>query len=170
MKIRNMLGALVVALAMVVFGAGVAQDMAGQGGVSVAESEQFGPYLTDSQGNALYVFVRNDVEAGTETMSEGLRENVAECTGGCLEAWPPVTADGEVMAEGEGIQTDFLYTSMIGENNQVVYNGYPLYTFANDAQPGDTSGHGIQGNNGTWYLLSPEGNPIPADGAMNDGG
>lgn len=172
-KIRTMLWMLTMALAVLAFGTGVAQDMAGEEGVSVAENDRYGQYLTDSEGNALYVFVRSDMPAiADELVTEGVREIVAECTGGCLEAWPPFTftADGEVAFEGEGLNAESFYTMMIGEFNQVVFNGYPLYTFANDAAPGDTNGQGIEGGNGTWYLMSPDGSPIDASDESEEAG
>ena len=40
---------------------------------------------------------------------------------------------------------------------QVLVNGHPVYTFANDAAPGDVKGQGV---GGIWYALDPAGNMI----------
>jgi predicted lipoprotein with Yx(FWY)xxD motif len=40
---------------------------------------------------------------------------------------------------------------------QVTYNGWPLYYFANDAAPGDTNGQGV---NDVWYVIAPSGEVI----------
>jgi hypothetical protein len=40
---------------------------------------------------------------------------------------------------------------------QVTYNGWPLYYFASDVEPGHTRGHDIEGYGTEWYLVTPEG-------------
>jgi predicted lipoprotein with Yx(FWY)xxD motif len=37
-------------------------------------------------------------------------------------------------------------------NQQVTYNGYPLYTYTGDLHPGDTYGSGLAG---IWSLAAP---------------
>jgi predicted lipoprotein with Yx(FWY)xxD motif len=142
----------------------LAQDAAGPVTVTVAESEEYGPYLADAEGNALYLFVNEEMEMmdmGEEGMTEGVRENAAPCEGGCLEAWPPLVAS-EVTA-GEGVDAELLYTAEFGGMTMVVYNGWPLYYFANDEAPGDTNGQGRGQAPTIWYLVSPEGNPVETE-------
>ena len=62
--------------------------------VTVMESETYGPYLADAEGNSLYLFIDEEAEAGAERMTEGVRPNAAPCSGGCLEAWPPAHRRG----------------------------------------------------------------------------
>ena len=38
---------------------------------------------------------------------------------------------------------------------QVTYNGHPLYYYAADQKPGDTSGQNVDGFGAEWYVLSP---------------
>ena len=45
-------------------------------------------------------------------------------------------------------------------SKQVTYNGWPLYYFANDRQPGNTNGQGV-GN--VWWVVSTHGGPIQTD-------
>jgi predicted lipoprotein with Yx(FWY)xxD motif len=45
---------------------------------------------------------------------------------------------------------------------QVTYNGWPLYYFAPDEQPGDTKGHEVDGFGAEWYVVTPEGEPLAA--------
>ena len=37
----------------------------------------------------------------------------------------------------------------------VTYNGWPLYTYASDIQPGQATGQGIDLNGGKWYGDAP---------------
>jgi predicted lipoprotein with Yx(FWY)xxD motif len=46
-------------------------------------------------------------------------------------------------------------------SEQVTYNGWPLYYFANDAAPGDTNGQGV---NEVWYVLDAAGDGIGLGG------
>jgi hypothetical protein len=39
----------------------------------------------------------------------------------------------------------------------VTYAGHPLYYFANDKKPGDTTGQGVNGFGGLWWVLTPAG-------------
>jgi hypothetical protein len=59
---------------------------------------------------------------------------------------------------GEGIDVALLGTTEhpVGDD-QVTYNGWPLYRFAGDAAAGDTNG---QGQGGAWYVLDPAGNAV----------
>jgi predicted lipoprotein with Yx(FWY)xxD motif len=155
MKSKLVLGALVALGAL----AGVAQGQDAPT-VTVMESEQFGSYLTDGEGRTLYLFVNEEMEAGEERMTEGVRANAAPCAGGCLQAWPPLT--GEATA-GEGVDDELLYTADVGGTMQAVYNGWPLYYFANDAEPGQINGQGRGRAPTIWYILSPEGNAIEAE-------
>ena len=40
---------------------------------------------------------------------------------------------------------------------QVTYNGWPLYFFVEDIQPGDINGHDIESFGEDWYLVGPNG-------------
>ena len=123
--------------------------------VNVTDSEAYGPVLTDAEGMSLYLFVNAEADMSDESMTEGVRAEAKSCTEGCLDAWPPLMAD-EVTA-GEGVNAELLYTADFDGMNMVVYNGWPLYYFASDTAPGDTTGQG----KGTWHLVSPEGEPVP---------
>ena len=53
---------------------------------------------------------------------------------------------------------------------QVTYNGHPLYTFAGDQKPGDTSGQGVNAFGGLWYVVSPAGNQVTGTSSSSGGG
>jgi hypothetical protein len=49
-----------------------------------------------------------------------------------------------------------------GGKRQVTLNGWPLYTYAGDSQPGDVNGQNVQG---TWFVVSPSGAKITGAGS-----
>ena len=110
--------------------------------VAVADSD-LGSILVDGQGNTLYVFT-NDTQGEAST-----------CTGGCAAAWPALA--GTVTA-GEGVDASLIGT-VAGEDGteQATYDGWPLYHYAEDTGPGDTSGQGV---GGVWWVVDAEGNAV----------
>ena len=138
------------ALAATIFvGAALAQDAAS---VTVAESDDFGQYLTDAEGNSLYLFT-NDTQA-----TDGTEASIS-CEGDCLQNWPLFTTSGDPTA-GEGVDSEMLGTVQHGEETVVTYNGWPLYYYAGVETAGDTAG---QGRGDVWYLVSPEGEMIEGE-------
>lgn len=117
------------------------------GGAEVAIADtDLGPIVADAEGKVLYLFT-NDT-GGTSA-----------CEGGCAEAWPPLTTDGDPVA-GEGIDAADLDTITRSDGStQVTYYGHPLYYFASDLAPGDTTGQGV---GGVWFAIDAEGNQIAA--------
>jgi predicted lipoprotein with Yx(FWY)xxD motif len=95
--------------------------------------------LVDSRGFSLYLFANDTAGSGTSA-----------CTGGCLSAWPALTADGEPTA-GEGVTGELGTITRDDGTTQVTYNGLPLYFFASDTAPGDTNGASIP----NWSLAQP---------------
>ena len=130
-----------------------------QATIEVAESEDYGQYLTNAEGETLYLFVNEEMEGqGPERMTEGVREAAAPCQGGCLDAWPPLNA--EQVEAGEGVDEELLYTADVGGNTQAVYNGWPLYLFVRDSEPGQINGQGVGQAPNHWYIVSPDGNKV----------
>ena len=123
-------------------------DTASEATVAVASSD-LGDILVDGEGMTLYLFVPDDQGAPT-------------CTDSCAETWPlfegPATA-------GEGADEGLLGTAEHPSGvTMATYNGWPLYYFAPDEQPGDTNGQGVGGN---WYVISPSGDAIEASAEGN---
>ena len=166
MKRQSWIGLVIAAFLML--GAAQAQVT-----VSVAEHPEFGTYLTDGEGMTLYLFVQDAATLATpavaeERMTEGVRAEAAQCTEGCLENWPPLLADGgqfTIAAEAEGqLDPELLYVADVDGRSQLVYNGWPLYYFANDAMAGDVNGQGAADK---WFVIAPAGN---AAGEVAGGG
>jgi predicted lipoprotein with Yx(FWY)xxD motif len=113
-------------------------------GIEVATHPNFGEILVDREGMTLYMF----------TVDE---PNQSNCDEGCLQAWPPLLAEGEVEA-GDGVDPTLIGTgTMLDGRSIVTYNEMPLYYWAGDTQPGDTNGQGV---NNVWFVVSPQGEMI----------
>jgi predicted lipoprotein with Yx(FWY)xxD motif len=131
------LRALAVLATLLLVGAAWAQ--AADPVVQVRYDAQLGHVLTDAEGMTLYVF-SND-EPGT-----------SNCTGGCAEAWPPLTVEGDsVPVAPLAIPGEFGTTERDDGSLQVTYNGWPLYGWQNDGAPGDTTGQAV---NDVWWVAN----------------
>jgi predicted lipoprotein with Yx(FWY)xxD motif len=94
-----------------------------------------GPTLTDAKGMSLYTFDKDS-------------DGKSACNGPCAANWPAVKAEAsDQPASG--------YTIITRDDGskQWAYKGKPLYTFAKDQKPGDTTGDGLL--NGAWHLAQP---------------
>lgn len=113
--------------------------------VSVREHEELGPILTDADGMTLYMF----------TQDEGTASN---CTGDCADAWPPLTVGGsDSLVPSVRADVTLGTTEHPEAGPMATAAGRPLYYFANDAEPGDAKGQGL---NDAWYVLDPTGEPV----------
>src|SRR5512138_3899010 len=113
--------------------------------VALGSNAQLGSILVDSAGKTLYVFTRDTA-------------NTPSCYGGCASAWPPLLASSGSPTGGAGLDASKFGTAARTDGTmQVTYNGRPLYYFARDGQPGDVNGQGL---NGSWFVVSPTGDPI----------
>jgi predicted lipoprotein with Yx(FWY)xxD motif len=106
----------------------------------LSENEQLGQYLVGGNGMTLYLFTNDE-------------PNLSNCTGGCAAAWPPLLIeDGATPVGGEGVLGALGITEREDGARQVTYNGFPLYYWASDVAPGDTTGHGV---NDVWFVVDP---------------
>ncbi len=105
-------------------------------------TSSLGTYLTDKNGMTLYTFV-ND------------KPDVSNCTGTCLEKWPPygpgISATGTAPVNLPMLPA---FVGVIKGNNgmmQFTWKGMPLYYYFLDKKPGDTFGEGIFD---AWYVVN----------------
>ncbi len=112
--------------------------------VSVAAVPGLGRVLVDSRGLTLYDFHKDQ---GTES----------SCYGGCAKVWPPLLTEGEPHASNGAIPSKLGTTERSDGTVQVTYAGHPLYTYAEDQQPGDANGNDIDSFGAEWYALTPSG-------------
>jgi predicted lipoprotein with Yx(FWY)xxD motif len=127
---------------------------AARGTLHVA-STSLGKVLVDGAGRTVYLLTADS--PGTST-----------CNAGCLSAWPAVAPPsasalpGVTGAVGRTTTPDGTAIATVG--------GWPLYTFVRDAKPGDVTGEGVQSFGGTWYAVSPDGQPVKAGSASTPSG
>ena len=111
--------------------------------VALAPSK-FGRILVGSGGRTLYDFVADTTMAST-------------CYGACASLWPPLTVSGAPKA-GPGVRASLLGTTKRTDGRtEVTYNGHPLYYYAGDTKPGDTTGQDINQFGALWYVLTASG-------------
>ena len=124
--------------------------------VGVANSS-LGSILVNSAGRTLYLF---KADVGTKSA----------CTSACTTAWPPLLATGNPTA-GTGLTASKLGTiTRSGGNQQVTYNGHPVYLFIKDKKPGQTTGQGVTAFGAAWFALTPSGNQASAPASSSGGG
>jgi predicted lipoprotein with Yx(FWY)xxD motif len=107
-------------------------------------STSLGNVVVDAKGMTLYMFTKDTQNSGKSA-----------CTGQCLVAWPPLFTDGT--PTGEGVSGALATITTPDGKKQVTLNGWPLYYYAKDKKPGDTTGQDVQE---VWYVLDSSGTPL----------
>ncbi|HLS44407.1 MAG TPA: hypothetical protein VK045_03135 [Ornithinicoccus sp.] len=127
-------------------------DAMGSGPVVATADTELGTILVDGAGMTLYLFTQDSL-------------NTSVCTDDCLVAWPIL--EGEPTA-GEGAD-DSLLGSFEREDGtiQATYDGWPLYYFAQDQEPGDTTGQAV---NDVWWVIDADGAAITGAPGDDDTG
>ena len=99
-----------------------------------------GTVLTGPDGMTLYIFTKDT-------------EDTSACAGDCAKAWPPlIAAEGGTISAADGVPGALSTFARDDGTRQVSYNGQPLYAFAADKVPGDTTGQGV---NDVWFIAQP---------------
>jgi predicted lipoprotein with Yx(FWY)xxD motif len=117
-----------------------------------ASDTDLGSILVDAEGFTLYVFT-NDV--GGES----------SCYDSCEATWPVVAGDTAIGSDLDAAM--FGTTARTDGTEQLTVNGQPLYRYAPDASPGDTTGQAV---GDVWFVVGADGNMIGAPEAANDPG
>ncbi|GAB3572510.1 COG4315 family predicted lipoprotein [Hymenobacter daeguensis] len=114
--------------------------------VKVATSATLGPYLTDANGNTLYIFAR-DVD-GTNACTSAT----------CMPLWP-VYYEADIKVPKALNAADFATKTTTDGRQQTTYKGWPLYYYApatggvyTREAPGATGGNAI---GGIWHVVNP---------------
>ncbi len=112
--------------------------------LQVASNDTLGKFLADGDGNTLYLLTKDP-------------KGTSNCYDKCAQSWPPLIPDGQPTLK-DGVDSALISTTLRTDGaKQLTYNGWPLYYFAKDQKPGDTTGQAV-GN--VWWVVSGEGNPI----------
>jgi predicted lipoprotein with Yx(FWY)xxD motif len=129
------------------FGTTTKQSSSASAAIVNVRNTSLGKILVDSQGRTLYLFEKDTGSKST-------------CPGACASAWPPFRTSGTPKA-GSGVTASLLGTTTRSDgNDEVTYNGHPLYYYAGDQKAGDTNGQDLNQFGASWYVLSPAGNKI----------
>ena len=119
-----------------------ASPVAATTAVMIAETPELGRFLTDSEGMTLYIFTNDE-------------PGVSNCDADCLANWPPFYAD-DLTALPEGFEGELTVITGTNGEEQVAYNGMPLYYWVGDTEPGQTTGHEV---GDVWFVATVE--PAP---------
>ncbi len=112
--------------------------------LNTAENTVIGTYVTDGAGRTLYRFDEDSNKPPKAT-----------CNGDCAKAWPPLLIKSPGKIFPKGINPEIIgYVERADGRCQVTINGWPVYYFAKDAEPGDILGQGVKG---TWFAIDPKG-------------
>jgi predicted lipoprotein with Yx(FWY)xxD motif len=111
-----------------------------------------GRILVDAQGRTLYLFEKD-------------KNGKSACSGACATDWPPLIAQGSASA-GAGAVGRLLGTTKRSDGaEQATYSGHPLYLYAGDSAPSQTSGQGLDSFGAEWYVLAPTGRKVEKPGS-----
>jgi predicted lipoprotein with Yx(FWY)xxD motif len=117
------------------------------GSVVGTTTSSLGTFLVDAKGRALYLW---DADHGSKST----------CNGECATDWPPLTTTGTPKASGKA-KTSLLGTTKRSDGSrEVTYAGHPLYYYAGDTGPGQTTGQGSDGFGAPWWVVTPAGKAI----------
>jgi predicted lipoprotein with Yx(FWY)xxD motif len=135
----------------------------GCGGGSGSEDTSSGP---DGGGKAIVVTTKDFPGYGTVLANEAGRplyvlssdpKGGSKCADACAKDWPPVTG-GKPSADGKVEESKLSTFKRDDGSTQVLYNGHALYTNTGEA----LAGIGSKSLGGSWYLVSPKGEPVKA--------
>jgi predicted lipoprotein with Yx(FWY)xxD motif len=120
------------------------------GSVAIADNAKFGKIIADGNGMTLYMYP-NDTN----------KPSVSNCYDACAQRWPPLLADasGKFNMSSDLDPKLFGTTTRKDNTQQVTFNGWPLYYWANDKKAGDTLGFGV---GDIWWVMTPDGSIITA--------
>jgi predicted lipoprotein with Yx(FWY)xxD motif len=116
-----------------------------------AASSSLGRIVVDGKRHTLYLFERDKGRRST-------------CYGACAAYWPPALTHGKPKAR-VGLKQSLIGTTRRRNGTvQVTYAGHPLYRYAGDSGPGQTTGAGLQDFGGGWDPVSPAGKKVESGG------
>jgi len=111
---------------------------------------RLGDVLVAPNGFTLYEFTRDTT--GTDNC-----QNIR----GCISFWPPLVASGSAPKAAHGVNARLLGTIRLRNGTrQVTYAGHPLYLYAGDSGPGQTTYVGVNASGGFWYALTARGGTV----------
>jgi len=106
--------------------------------VNVRSDGDLGDILVDPRGMTLYLYTKDE-------------PSVSNCYDQCAAAWPPLLTSADPTGP-DAVAAGLGTTTRTDGTLQVTYNGVPLYYWAKDQKPGDTTGQNV---GGVWFVINP---------------
>ncbi len=108
--------------------------------LNTASTAALGTFLTAANGMTLYMYTPD-------------KPGVSNCSGQCAVIWPPYTVSSAAgLVAATGISGKIGTITRSDGSMQLTYNNQPLYYYAKDSKPADTTGQGV---GGVWYVVKP---------------
>lgn len=108
-----------------------------------------GKIITDGAGMSLYMYPPDTREP-----------SVSNCYDACARAWPPLLTAGKAELKGTDLDAKLVGTTTRKDGTtQVTYNGWPLYYWNRDKNPGDVLGQAV---GDIWWVMTADGGTITA--------
>jgi predicted lipoprotein with Yx(FWY)xxD motif len=143
--VRSLVLAVLVLVAAIAAGSGVARASADSRATLTVRSSSYGSILFDGRGRALYAFTRDR------------RGGASRCYGACAKAWPVYFSSGRLVA-GKGVKRSLIGTVRRRDGRrQITYNGRPLYYYVGDKRAGQVTCQNVDEFGGTWLVMRPSG-------------
>ncbi len=108
-------------------------------------STGLGTIVVDGKGLTAYYYDSDTANSGMST-----------CSGACASLWPAITS-ASATPKVEGVTGTVGTITGVNGDMQITIDGRPIYTYASDSTPGDTTG---QGFGGVWHVVAPNGDEI----------
>jgi len=113
--------------------------------IEVAKTPKLGPVLVDGKTSmTVYLFEKD-------------KGGQSSCYGACATTWPPVISTGQPQALKGAAASKLSTVKRKDGQEQVVYGKWPLYFYALDQKPGDTTGNDVTQYGAQWYALKASG-------------
>lgn len=114
--------------------------------LSIAKTS-LGNVLADGDGRVLYIYTKDTTNP-----------SASNCYDTCASFWPVMYSDGKTPTLKDGVDAKMVGTTTRKDNTmQMTYNGWPIYYWRNDKNPGDTNGQGVTGN---WWVIQADGTAL----------
>lgn len=131
------------------------QSPTSSGAVSVGTTD-FGKVLVDPQQMTLYAFANDS-------------RGHSACSGSCATYWPPVPGSDVPKQSMASISATFGTIKRSDGSSQLTVDGFPMYTYAGDASPGQANGQGTNLSGGLWWVVSPDGSWVKDTSGASSG-
>jgi predicted lipoprotein with Yx(FWY)xxD motif len=129
----------------------------GHGGAGVpaptlyaVQTGPLGIVLTDGSGRLVY-----------RSAADSANPPASNCADSCAETWIPITTEPGQKLELAGVKPELVGQLQRADGStQLTLAGWPLYRNRDDDGSLTSAGH--NGENGTWFVVTPTGEPVAA--------